>query len=121
MVRLGVRQLDGSADRPLLDIWLHQLTSIVFFCKNIHGLLSIVAIQLRRCGLYIPYANLDEIDKLPQDRPSEQRRRYEMLNVEIAGRKTEGQLNVIQECNLHDLQLKSARGLRLSCLYGGLF
>ena len=38
-------------------------------------------------------------------------------NVRIAGRKTKGQLNVIQECNLHDLQLKSARGVRLSCLY----
>ena len=62
MVRLGVRQLDESAekllldiwldesaDRPLLDIWLNQLTSIVFFCKNIRGLLSIVAIQPPRC------------------------------------------------------------------------
>ena len=88
--RLGLDQLDGSADRPLLDIWLNQLTSIVFFCKNIHGLLSIVAIQLRRCGLYIPYANLDKINKLPQDRPSEQRRRYEMLNVGIAGVKQRG-------------------------------
>ena len=57
MVRLGVRRpdesaekllldvwLDESADRPLLDIWLNQLTNNLFFCKNIRGLLSIVAI-----------------------------------------------------------------------------